>query len=64
MLRHMPHPVGYVHGTIVVLKEICARQILVALKDIRAIQIVLYLSMQLKYFRASQINMDSLEKSC
>ena len=46
-----------------VLKEIHARKIVV-LREICAIQIVLYLSVQVKYFRASQINMDLFEKSC
>ena len=55
--------IGHAHGKIVVLKEICSRQIVV-LKEIRAIQIVLYLRVQVKYFRASQINMDPFEKSC
>jgi len=55
--------VKYVREKIVVLKEIRARQIVVLI-EIRAIQIVLYLSVQVKYFCASQINMDLFEKSC
>ena len=48
---------------IVALEEIRARQIVV-LEEIRARQIVLYLSVQVKHFRASQINMDPFDKSC
>ena len=55
--------IGYVHGTILVLKEIHARQVVV-LKEIRNLQIVLYLSVQVKYFRASQKNRDPFETSC
>ena len=55
--------IGYVHGTIVVLKEIRARQI-VGLKEIHAIQIILYLSVQVKFFCGSKMNMDPFEKLC
>ena len=48
--------ISYVHETIIVLKEIRARQIVV-LKEIRAIHIM-------KYFHASEIHMDPFEKSC